>query len=327
MRTMNGSRKVKNVDWWDEPDTLPVVVDPNKGKIRKRLVTAYLWVSALLFPFLIFAVVVLVVRTVSPAVGAAGDGVDAAATREAAQAQVAVEKWLAGKPSPLPGGRVISYIGSTSKAAQQRDGQQAGERSLTTYSFVLADLAGQMYETSIQMLVTPTGATPLADPALVPIPAAESEAGGQAEWPWPGVASMAAAPEYGPAVTAWAKAYTGGDPAALKLAVGDPAADRFYMPLTGVSFADIDIAQVGALWADDQDRTKEPRPRQALLRITVSALWGDQTAATQRPSLTYDLLLDRADTAAPAVVAWGPPGADLKPYGNAVANNPRPVTR
>ena len=36
------------------------------------------------------------------------------------------------------------------------------------------------------------------------------------------------------------------------------------------------------------------------------------------PTLTYDLLLDKADTAAPVVVAWGSPGAALEPYGNGV---------
>lgn len=328
MRTANGARKLKNVDWWDEPDTLPVVVDPRRGKLRRRLITIYLWVSALLFPFLIFAVIVLAVRIVAPPATSAGEGSDLAVTREAAQAQVAVERWLAGKPSPLPGGRVIAYTGSTSKPTQQRDNQPgADRRTLTTYSFVLADPTGNMYDTSIQMVLSDAGAVALADPALVPIPPSSPEAGGQAEWPWPGVASIAAAPEYAQAVTAWTKAYTGGDPAALKLAVGDPAADRFYMPLAGVTFSDLSVGQVGALWADDQDRTKESKPRQALLRVSVSATWAAQPATTQLPSLTYDLLLDRANTAAPVVVAWGAPGADLRPYGNAVGRNPRPATR
>ena len=327
MKTANGTRKIKNVDWWDEPDTLPVIVDPRKGKARRRLITIYLWVSAILFPFLIFAVIVLAVRMVAPPSSNTGAGPDNSVTREAAQAQVAVERWLATKPSPLPGGRVVAYTGSTTKPAQRRDGQQTEQRTLSTYAFVLADPAGQMYDTSIQMVVSDDGAVALADPALVPIPPSSPEAGGQAEWPWPGVASIAAAPEYSQAVTAWTKAYTGGDPAALKLAVGDPAADRFYMPLAGVTFSDISVGQVGALWADDQDRTKESKPRQALLRVSVSATWASEGAATRQPSLTYDLLLDRADTAAPVVVAWGPPGADLSPYGNAVGRAPRPATR
>ncbi len=327
MRTANGTRKLKNVDWWDEPDTLPVVVDPRKGKLRRRLITIYLWVSAILFPFLIFAVIVLAVRIVAPPASTAGAGPDNSVTREAAQAQVAVERWLGATPSPLPGGRVVAYTGSTSKAAQQRDSQQNDPRTLTTYSFVLADTAGRMYDTSIQMVISSAGAVALAEPALVPILPANPEAGGQAEWPWPGVASIAAAPAYAQAVNAWTKAYTGGDAAALKLAVGDPAADRFYMPLTGVTFTDLSIGQVGALWADDQDRTKEDKPRQALLRVSVSAVWASQRTATQQPSLTFDLLLDQADTAAPAVVAWGAPGAELTPYRNAVGRDPRTATR
>lgn len=316
------SRKIKNVDWWDEPDTLPVVVDPNRGKIRRRLITTYLWVSAILFPFLIFAVIVLAVRIVAPPTSTAGAGPDLTTTREAAQAQVEVERWLNKAPSPLPGGRVVAYTGSVSKPAQPRDGQQQGGRTLTTYNFVLANPDGQMYETSLQMLITSAGAVTLAEPALIPILPAEADAGTEAEWPWPGVESMAAAPEYAQAVNAWAKAYTGGDPSALKLAIGDPAANRFYLPLSGVTFADLSVGEVGALWADDQDRVEESLPRQAILRVSFSAVWADQAQATQHPTLTYDLLLDRADTAAPVVVAWGAPGAELTPYGNAVARNP-----
>lgn len=322
MKTANGTRKLKNVDWWDEPDTLPVVVDPNRGKARRRVITIYLWVSAILFPFLIFTVIVLGVRTLTPPTSSAGNGTDLTVTREAAQAQVEVEKWLAKVPAPLPGGRVVAYTGSVSKPAEQRDGEGAEQRTLTTYSFVLADPQGKMYDTSIQLVSGATGAFPLGRPALVPILPPGTDTAGQSEWPWPGVSSMAAAPEYAQAVNAWAKAYTGGDPAALKLAVGDPAANRFYLPLTGVSFAEVSVGQVGALWAEDQDRGQETKPRQALLRVTVAAVWARQPSGTQNPTLTYDLLLDRADTAAPAVVAWGPPGADLKPYGNAVGRNP-----
>lgn len=322
MKTANGARKIKNVDWWDEPDTLPVVVDPNRGKARRRVITIYLWVSAILFPFLIFTVIVLGVRTLSPPTSSAGSGNDLTVTREAAQAQVEVEKWLAKVPSPLPGGRVVAYTGSVSKPAEQRDGRDTEQRTLTTYSFVLADPQGKMFDTSIQLVSGASGAVALAQPALVPILPPAVDAAGQGEWPWPGVNSMPAAPEYAQAVNAWAKAYTGGDPAALKLAVGDPAANRFYMPLAGVTFTEVSVGQVGAVWAEDQDRAQEPKPRQALLRVTVSAVWTSQPAATQNPTLTYDLLLDRADTAAPAVVAWGPPGTELKPYSNAVGRDP-----
>jgi len=38
------------------------------------------------------------------------------------------------------------------------------------------------------------------------------------------------------------------------------------------------------------------------------------------------LLLDKADTAAPVVVAWGNPGATLQPYGNAITGRTLPTT-
>ncbi|GAB3762629.1 hypothetical protein [Microlunatus parietis] len=323
MKTANGARKIKNVDWWDEPDTLPVVVDPNRGKARRRLITIYLWVSAILFPFLIFTVIVLGVRVLTPPVANTGPTSDTTATREAAQAQVAVEEWLSSNPSPLPGGRVVAYIGSSSKPAQPREGEENVVRTLATYRFVLAAPESKMYETSIQLLITPSGAIPLTEPALVPIRSSAPGAGDQAEWPWPGIDSMSAPAEYTSAVSAWAKAYTGGDPAALKLAVGDPDASRSYLPLTGVTFSAPAIRETGALWAEDQERTRTAKPRQALVRVSFTVVWAAVGQGTQQPRLTYDLLLDRADTAAPAVVAWGSPGSELTPYGNAVTESGR----
>jgi hypothetical protein len=59
--------------------------------------------------------------------------------------------------------------------------------------------------------------------------------------------------------------------------------------------------------------------------VTVSLLWKGEKApafgsSTSGPQTTMDLLLERADTAAPVVVAWGPPGSGpgLVPYQNAV---------
>ncbi len=129
-------------------------------------------------------------------------------------------------------------------------------------------------------------------------------------------------------MNAWLAAYTSGDPAALKQVVGDPDSNRSYLPLSGVTLSSPSIGPVGWLWGDDQNRGQDPLPHQALLRVTVGGAWAGQTPAPGGtvPTLTYDLLLDKADTAAPVVVAWGSPGAPLTEYGNAVTGRTLPTT-
>lgn len=309
-------RKIKNVDWWNEPQTYGVVADPKRGRGQRRLIKIYLWTAAILLPVTLCSVLLLAVRSVTPPPTAPTNGDQAAGSVETARAQVAVEAWLKSDPAPLPGGRIVAFTGTHSADVPARDGSEP--RRLVAYSFVLADQSGRMYQTSIQMVHTADGAASTASPALIPLASGRGEQG-QVEWPWPGVEPGTTTDVYEQAVAAWAKAYTSGNPAALKLAIGDPAADRHYVPLAGVTFADPAIGEVGALWAEDQDRSTAAAPRQVLLRVTTNAVWAP---ATEGAPLTYDLLLDRADTAAPVVVAWGAPGAALAAYSNAVHRAP-----
>ena len=309
-------RKIKNVDWWNEPQSYGVVADPKHGRVQRRLIKVYLWAAAILFPITLCSVLLLAVRSITPPPTVSATSDQTAGSVETARAQVAVEAWLKNDPAPLPGGRIIAFTGSrNANVPVQSEGEP---RNMVTYSFVLADQSGRMYQTSIQIVHTADSAVATAPPALVPIVSGRAESG-QAEWPWPGVEPGTATEVYDQTVAAWSKAYTSGNPAALKLAIGDPAADRHYVPLTGVSFTDLSIGQVGALWADDQDRSADASPRQVLLRVTTEAVWAP---ATEGAALTYDLLVDRADTAAPVVVAWGAPGADLTVYSNAVRRIP-----
>lgn len=307
--------------WWEQPVTLPAAenVPVRKRRRRARLITAYIWAAVVLFPLALLTTFVLAGQQLGRG---ADDQPDTRtyAGQEAAQAQIEVEKWIAQKPSPLPGGRVVTYNGARTTAAEADGGEPAGD-TVATHEFVVADRARNLYTTTVQMVVSPArGPVMVADPALLPIPAPDA-GGADAPWPFPGVEAGAPSPAYQPAVDAWAKAYTSGDPAVLKQVVGDPQQGRSYLPLTGVEFDRADLDEVGALWGEDQDRSAETLPARALLRVTVHAAWAGQPAATAgqpAATLTYDLLLDRADTAAPVVVAWGSPGMALDPYGNAV---------
>jgi hypothetical protein len=307
-------------DWWaSEPVTLPAVQNSpvKKQRRRTRFYTAYIWVSVVLLPFALLAVGVLATQQLRTT--AADSPTSVNADIGTAQAQAHVERWLAQQPSPLPGGRVVTFTGATSKTpAPQAEGDPV-TAVLTTYSFVVADRSGNLFTTTVQMEVSPErGAVALASPALLPLPASRSDSAA-VRWPWPGVAPGVARPAHTPAVNAWAKAYTSGDPATLKQIVGDPEEGRSYVPLSGVTFSDASITQAGALWGEDQDQAENAQPRQMLLRVGFRVTWDGQSPSSTKPTLTYDLLVDRADTAAPVVVAWASPGMELTPYGNAVA--------
>lgn len=137
---------------------------------------------------------------------------------------------------------------------------------------------------------------------------------------------MPTAEQVSAAVRAWAAAYTSGDPAALRLTVGDPDAGRTYLPLTGAGAAATTVGPCTALdaatvavrveltirWATTQPQTP-----------TAAPATGEPQAP---PPAAFDVLVTGSDTAAPRVVAWGGPGTGpaLVPYGNAVAGNTTP---
>ena len=284
---------------------------------RTRFITVYIWLAVLLLPVALLTIFLLGAQQLRA--GNADDSGTAAGSQGAALAQLEVERWIAQRPSPLPGGRVILFTGARTAAAEPANpGDPAAP--LTTYEFLVTDRSRNLFTTTVQMVSSPqSGTVPVAQPALVPLPPSDPGAA-PAPWPWPGVEPGAVSAGYQPAVAAWARAYTSGDPVSLKQVVGDPQQGRSYMPLTGVTFGEISIQEVGNLWADGQNRGEDSQPTQALLRVSVRAAWDGEPVVpgTRAPALTFDLLLDRADTAAPVVVAWGSPGMQLSPYGNAV---------
>ena len=312
--------------WWDLPDTVPSADSQTarKGRRWRRLITGYVWAAVILLPLALLAVFVLAGKQL----GSESATTDTAVTgtQEAAQAQVALERWIGQDPSPLPGGRVVALIDATSQTPAPQQPGEAVDYRIATYRFVVADDRQNLYTTGVQLAITSDGPVLLAQPALLPIPATGTGAQG-GQWPWPGVEAGTPQAAYTAAVNAWLAAYTSGDPAALKQAVGDPDAARGYLPLSGVALSSPSIGPVGYLWGDDQKRGEDALPHQALLRVTVGANWTGKSPSPGGtvPTLTYDLLLDKADTAAPVVVAWGNPGTALQPYGNAVTGRALPT--
>lgn len=315
---------LKSADWWDEPETVPVAQIKHQGRWHRRLIKVFIWASVLLMPLLILTTAALASLLLTSAEEPNAAGRHAGASEQVAQARVLVEDWLGQEPGPVPDGRVVSFLGSTA-APVSSDGSDDGDDAastdrLVTYTFAVTAPTG-LYQASIQLAQDATGGVhAVADPALIPMRAAGADNGDLA-WPWPGIESAPSAEEFDVAVSSWAAAFTSGDPATLKQTVGDPHQDHTYLPMSGVTFSEIQIEQVGALWGEKQ--TEDTRPKQVIMRINVTPIWSgaDDTENDTDPAMvSYDVLLDRANTASPVVVAWGPPGPHtaLEPYGNAV---------
>jgi len=293
-----------------------------KRRRRSRLINAYIIGTIGLFPIAILVIIVLAAQLATGGIGKDAPQSSAGVDPQVAIAQTQVEKWLDSATSPLPGGRVLAYNGSSSAApaVDKRTRQTQPDYRLNTYRFTVEGADGQLYQTSAQLVTSSQGTSLFAEPALLPLPGGVSDQArsDQDAWPWPGVEQGTASDAFEPAIKEWADAYTSGDPAALKQAINDPNQGRTYLPLNGIKFTKIDIAQVGNLWAKGDNRQAEnARPSQALVRINVSTV--DDASTDQAAQLTYDLLLDQANSASPIVVAWGSPGAQLSPYVNGVS--------
>ena len=228
-------------------------------------------------------------------------------------------KWLTATPSPLPGGHVVTIDDVTHQPWAEPPSTAANPvgYSVDIVHFTLADKAGNLYRSSVEMHVDKRGGSVsmFGSPSLVPI---TQQAGDQwaGESPWPGYDAATPSDAVAKAVSSWASAYVGGDPDALRQMVGDGSADHWYQPISGVS-------AVATTVTSSSNKTGDPST--AYVQVQLALTWAGQPApaAGQQATtpVTMDLLVLRADTAAPQVVAWGDPGSApaLSAYQNATS--------
>lgn len=298
------------------------------GTVLTRLYRGYVWAAVLLLPFALLGVIV---TSVASSGGHPTHRVDPSSTATSSAGRTAatleLRSWLAAAPSPLPGGQILSWDGAVvlppATAPLQADGSR--DEAPATYkteldSFTLIDSHQHTYTATVQVALDPRGggAEALSGPSLAPtVPAAsDSWTGGG---PWPGLDPVPQVPNsVQTAITGWVNAYTSGSADALRLAVGDTSSRHTYLPLTGVASATA-TATAGADYG---------RPGAMIVQVQLDIVWQGQKPATDgsggdtsdTPQTTMDLLVERAGTAAPVVVAWGAPGSGptLTPYRNAV---------
>lgn len=243
-----------------------------------------------------------------------------------------VESWLENVPEPLPGGRLVSWDGSTvltratdeAPETETSDGtgtetiamENLEEAPVTGYDttlehFTLVDGLGRGYTADVHMAIDPRGgAKVLAGPSLTILTPNATDDWVETEM-WPGLEDGAEVTEAVQAsVNNWAAAYTSGDPARLRQATGDPDENNTYLPLSGVENVSAEVANAAAM--DNSEM---------LLRVQLTLEWeGRAEVSGTRVPVVMDLLMQKTDTASPMVVAWGAPGTGpkMEPYSNAV---------
>lgn len=294
------------------------------GRVRLGWVRAAVGASLVLVPVLAIALVVNLSSRSRP--GPAGQA-PVSSTEPVAAA--AVVEWLQRQPSPVPGGgQLLAWNGD--KNLPRPSAQPAGTdqpATLVVHSFSVLSSSGQLFTASVVTATTPqTGTVAVSDPSLTADPPASQ--GETTPQLWPTLDAVSPTDAVNTAIKSWASAYTSGDPAALRQAIGDPDASHSYMPLTGVVFTSLSDSQAGAVWGQ-KDPASDQTPPAMVVRVDVSMYWLKQGQTAAPPDLTdddtapasFDVLVEKSDTASPVVTAWGAAGSGelLRDFQNAVA--------
>lgn len=313
--------------WLDNADELPRADIEMKDRAEKRQkffrrsIVGIVYVAFPLSMLCNFAVVPKVLDA-KPVVAAQQSQLTSE-TKPAAM--LAVQTWLAQNPSPLPGGQLLSWDGVDIQAqpdisVNPDNGQTTEKQGLQLHHMTVAASTGQVFDTTVQVGYSKfRGAQVIGLPTL--IPRAPDD---KAQWPnltsWPNRTKVTPSDAAVQAVNAWVDAFTSGNPDKLRLAVGDTADNRSYVPLTQVTASAVNVPEAAA--RIDPKADSSTKPSEIIARVTFAVQWqGQALGQAQTPSrVSYDVLIKKADTAAPVVVAWGGVGTgeSLTQYMNAV---------
>lgn len=232
----------------------------------------------------------------------------------------ALETWLATVPNPLPGGRIVSWDGATNEGRREAGAAASGELEVTQEHFTVTDGVGTSYRVTYQVGtdVTGGGSTVLAGPALQARP--QPASGLVVDQLWPGLRKADITPAIAEAVQTWADAYISGNPDRLHLVVGDTDNNRTYVPIDGASYVVTDAVFAGRTDALPTVSTEDTPAERLVVRVELRIGWEGRDSEPSPAAIQMDLMVLRADTGAPQVVAWGAPGdgPQLNPYTNAV---------
>ncbi len=337
-------QKVKpplQLDWTDD-DEVPRASAPDGMRLakRQRRYRRVVWSTVWLTPCALLALIVVAGSKAPAAPPVVHSVVNENTSPGRTAATQELDAWLAETPSPLPGAKVVSWDGATSVATVSpppgatSTGAAGGTpwpAEIDTFTLEVPEQPPSnqppsstppsytVYKAGIEVALDPAGgAVALGGPSLTVEPPTPSANADPSVGPWPGIQSATSVSQpVSQAIQGWLAAYTSGSSSSLGLSVGDPNSAHAYIPLSGVSSATDTVMAAASL------------PNGAeIVEVTLNLVWDGQTppqsgsqSGSSLPQTTMDLLIERANTAAPVVVAWGPPGSGptLTPYENAVS--------
>jgi hypothetical protein len=327
-RTAKTGRNNNNnsLDWLEESVLIPRPGTPavdHTNRIAKRMRIAI--VASLVLGFI--AMIGLITSVEGSKKPTGGGGHTQLTSKGRNVATTTIQAWLAEVPSPLPGGQILSWDGAkTIKGAN-------GKVELDTFTLETplaatatspTGLQDKYYEATVEIDLN--GLVPIGGPGLQPINGTSGSTNTLSPWPTvsSGAITTSVTPAVTQAITGWLDAYVSGSSSQLAVAVGDPDTSHHYRALQGVASANFSVLYAAPREAPNvAPAPNNSSPDALLVEVSLNIQWNGEKAlapntSVDGPPTTTDLLIERANTAAPVVVAWGQPGTgpSLKPYGN-----------
>ena len=331
------SRATATLEWDYSDDLVPRVGLPDADKMvkRQKWLRRYVKTSVYLLPITLVLTMLVALSNVHPRTTGARSNASAVSSPGRVVATLALERWLAETPAPLPHATIQSWDGAHDIApapVKGGPGQSAPvlwTAELDTFTLVVGSPSKPMvYSAVLEVALKPSGgAVALGGPSLTVESPTSTASGWDTGAPWSGITSTATVtPAVQSALNGWLTAFTSGSGSQLRLAVGDTRSSVHYVALSGIASAtDTVVAAATRAAPNLAPVPTNTNPSAEIVEVTLSLLWKGEKApafssTTSGPATTMDILLERAATAAPVVVAWGPPGSGpgLVPYQNAV---------
>ncbi|NDL60239.1 hypothetical protein [Phytoactinopolyspora mesophila] len=309
---------------WESADSVPRAGLPDARILRRRqrLFRIVVWTCIFGFPL---AALGLMAAASSPSTSDGNEqpGPTHMVSDGVPVATAAVDAWLRSDDTPLPGGRIVAWLGSETVAPPEtdEDGESvdvpafAVEVSSFLVTVPLVDAEEMNVVAAVPVAVDPRGgAVAMSLPSIVPdLPPASDGWDSGGPWPGHGIGTIRPSDAMVAAVEGWARAFTSGDPSSLRMAVGDPDPTRVYVPMLGVESVEANVVHGIGLSREDDEVLA-----QVELIIDWAGMSPPDSHSSRPPTTVVDVLIERASTASPVVVAWGPAGSGptLTRYGN-----------
>lgn len=305
-------------DMLDTAEVVPNADAATRPKRRYRLARRALTLSPFMTAFcalVAFIAIGLLIQNMQAGTSAA-DEVSASQTGRI-QAESALQDWLDGDDSAFAESTIASWDGvSNTENVEATEGEVGYQ--LATHDFTIRTPDETYYRAAVRIAHTPSkGVKVISTPTITPI-APTAVADWEPEEPTDGWREVSVSGPATDAIDSWAVALTSA-PEDLKLATRDEDGSHVYATLTGVTASETGVS--GAMSPETRQGGADTSTLVATVSVQLAPDDGedDEAAAT----VSYDVLVRGADTAAPYVTAWGPAGSgtELSDHENATSLN------